>query len=69
MRALALIYIGGNPLLGVPSTFRRLFASEIGIFPVPVVVVAVLVTFYQLLATGIIIILAMLVDRSTRGRE
>jgi len=41
-RALALIYTGGNPVLGVPSTFRRLFASEIGIFPVPVVVVAVL---------------------------
>ena len=39
-RALALIYTGGNPVLGVPSTFRRLFASEIGIFPVPVVVVA-----------------------------
>ena len=42
-RALALIYTGGNPILGVPNTFRRLFASEIGIFPVPVVVVAVLV--------------------------
>jgi len=41
-RALALIYTGGNPVLGVPATFRRLFASEIGIFPVPVVVVAVL---------------------------
>ncbi len=41
-RALALIYTGGNPVLGVPETFRRLFASEIGIFPVPVVVVAVL---------------------------
>lgn len=39
-RALALIYTGGNPVLGVPATFRRLFASEIGIFPVPVVVVA-----------------------------
>jgi ribose transport system permease protein len=39
-RALALIYTGGNPVLGVPTAFRRLFASEIGIFPVPVVVVA-----------------------------
>jgi ribose transport system permease protein len=42
-RALALIYTGGNPILGVPNEFRRLFASEIWIFPVPVVVVAVLV--------------------------
>lgn len=41
-RALALIYTGGNPILGVPDAFRKLFASEIGIFPVPVVVVAVL---------------------------
>ena len=39
-RALALIYTGGNPVLGVPTAFRRLFASEISIFPVPVVVVA-----------------------------
>ena len=48
-RALALIYTGGNPILGVPSTFRRLFASEIGIFPVPVVVVAVLVVIGSVL--------------------
>ncbi len=41
-RALALIFTGGNPVLGVPPEFRRLFASEIGIFPIPVVVVAVL---------------------------
>lgn len=41
-RALALIYTGGNPILGVPTEFRRLFASEIWIFPIPVVVVAVL---------------------------
>jgi len=41
-RALALIYTGGNPILGVPSEFRQLFASPIGIFPVPVVVVAAL---------------------------
>jgi len=32
-RALALIYTGGNPILGVPSTFRRCFASEIGVLP------------------------------------
>jgi ribose transport system permease protein len=41
-RALALIYTGGGPILGVPADFRHLFASEIWIFPVPVVVVAVL---------------------------
>lgn len=41
-RALALIYTGGNPILGVPDAFRHLFASEIGIFPVPVVIVAAL---------------------------
>ena len=39
-RALALIYTGGNPVLGVPQEFRHIFASEIWIFPVPVVVVA-----------------------------
>jgi ribose transport system permease protein len=48
-RALALIYTGGNPILGVPSTFRRLFASEIGVFPVPVVVFAVLVVIGSVL--------------------
>ncbi len=48
-RALALIYTGGNPILGVPNTFRHLFASEIGIFPVPVVVVAVLVVIGSVL--------------------
>ena len=39
-RALALIYTGGNPVLGVPQEFRHSVASEIWIFPVPVVVVA-----------------------------
>ena len=48
-RALALIFTGGNPILGVPPEFRRLFASEIGIFPVPVVVVAVLVVVASVL--------------------
>ena len=48
-RALALIFTGGNPILGVPPEFRRLFASEIGIFPVPVVVVAVLVVIASVL--------------------
>ena len=32
-RALALIYTGGNPILGVPNEFRRLFASEISDLP------------------------------------
>ena len=32
--------LGGNPVLGVPQEFRHIFASEIWIFPVPVVVVA-----------------------------
>jgi ribose transport system permease protein len=41
-RALALLYTGGNPVLGLPNEFRRLFASEILGLPVPVVVVAFL---------------------------
>jgi ribose transport system permease protein len=41
-RALALIYTGGNPVLGLPNEFRRLFASEIFGLPVPVIVVGVL---------------------------
>ena len=41
-RAMALIYTGGNVVLGLPQGFRQLFSSEIWIFPVPVVVVAVL---------------------------
>jgi ribose transport system permease protein len=41
-RALALLYTGGNPVLGLPNGFRRLFASEIFGLPVPVVVVAIL---------------------------
>jgi ribose transport system permease protein len=41
-RAFALIYTGGSPVLSVPNEFRTLFSSEIWIFPVPVIVVAVL---------------------------
>ncbi len=41
-RALALIYTGGNPILGVPSSFRVLFQTQVWIFPMPIVVVAVL---------------------------
>ena len=41
-RALALLYTGGNPVLSVPAGFRTLFASQIWIFPVPVIIVAIL---------------------------
>ena len=41
-RAFALIYTGGSPVLSVPNEFRKLFSSEIWIFPVPVIVVAIL---------------------------
>jgi ribose transport system permease protein len=41
-RALALIYTGGNPVLGLPNEFRRLFASELLGLPVPVIVAGVL---------------------------
>ncbi len=41
-RALALIYTGGNPVLGLPNEFRRLFTSELFGLPVPVIIVAVL---------------------------
>jgi ribose transport system permease protein len=41
-RALALIYTGGTPILSLPPEFRALITSHIWIFPVPVVIVAVL---------------------------
>ncbi len=41
-RAMALIFTGGSPVLGLPPEFRGLFSAQIWIFPVPVVVVAVL---------------------------
>jgi ribose transport system permease protein len=41
-RALALIYTGGTPVLGLPPEFRGLITSQIWIFPVPVVIVAIL---------------------------
>ena len=40
LRAIALIYTGGTPVLGVPAAFRTLFSSSIWILPVPVVIVA-----------------------------
>ena len=41
-RALALIFTGGNPVLGLPSGFRTLFSSYIFGLPVPVLLVAIL---------------------------
>jgi len=41
-RSLALIYTGGNVVLSLPSAFREIFSAQIWIFPVPVVIVAVL---------------------------
>ena len=41
-RALALIYTGGDPILGMPHGFRVLFTSQLGFVPVPVLVVAVI---------------------------
>ncbi len=41
-RALALIYKDGNTILGVPNEFRTIFSSTLWIFPVPVVIAAVL---------------------------
>ena len=41
-RALALIYTGGDPILGMPHGFRILFTSQVGFVPVPVLLVAVI---------------------------
>jgi ribose transport system permease protein len=41
-RALALIFTGGNPVLGIPAEFRALFGSNIGLLPIPVAIVAVI---------------------------
>jgi len=50
-RAAALIYTGGNPILGVPNSFRRLFASTLWILPAPVVIVAVVAVLGWILLT------------------
>ena len=39
-RALALIFTGGDPILGLPDGYRALFTSQIGFLPVPVILVA-----------------------------
>ena len=41
-RALALIYTGGNPVLGLPNEFRQIFSSYFFGLPVPVIVVGTL---------------------------
>ncbi len=41
-RAFALIYTGGNPVLGLPNEFRQIFSSYVFGLPVPVIVVGVL---------------------------
>jgi ribose transport system permease protein len=41
-RALALIYTGGSPVLGLPNGFRQIFSSQVAGLPVPVIVVGVL---------------------------
>jgi ribose transport system permease protein len=40
-RALALIYTGGNPVLGIPDSFRAIFNGAVFGVPTPVVIVAV----------------------------
>ncbi|MBD8554264.1 ABC transporter permease [Rhizobium sp. CFBP 8762] len=40
-RALALIYTGGNPVLGIPPAFRSLFNGNVLGIPTPVIIVAI----------------------------
>lgn len=40
-RALALIYTGGNPILGIPNGFRTIFTSTVGGVPASVVLVSI----------------------------
>ena len=40
-RALALIYTGGNPVLGIPDSFRAIFNSAPFGIPTPVIIVAI----------------------------
>jgi len=39
-RALALIYTGGNPILGVPASFRAVLNAHVATLPIPVLLVA-----------------------------
>ncbi len=38
-RAMALIITDGNPVFGLPNSFRSIFAAKIWIFPIPVILV------------------------------
>ncbi|SEP73772.1 ribose transport system permease protein [Devosia sp. YR412] len=49
-RALALIYTGGNPVLGIPDSFRAIFNGSLFGIPTPVVIVAVV----ALIAWGVL---------------
>ena len=49
-RALALIYTGGNPVLGIPDSFRAIFNGSLFGIPTPVVIVA----FVALIAWGVL---------------
>lgn len=50
-RAIALIYTGGNPVLGLPPAFRQLFTSSFLGLPVPVLVVAAIAVVAAILLT------------------
>ena len=41
-RAAALIFTGGDPILGLPDSFRDLFTAEIWFVPVPIVLVGLI---------------------------
>ncbi len=38
-RALALIFTGGNPVIGIPNEFRVLFTARLFVVPVPIILV------------------------------
>jgi ribose transport system permease protein len=48
-RALALIFTGGNPVLGLPNGFRHVLNADIGTVPVPVIIVGILALIVWLL--------------------
>lgn len=55
-RALALIFTGGSPVLGLPNEFRQIFSSHVFGLPVPVVIV-----------TGLAITAAVLLKKTPLG--
>ncbi len=48
-RALALIYTGGTPILGLPPEFRGIFSATVFGLPTPVIIVAVLAVMATIL--------------------